>query len=93
MSFFLSAIVFLLLFFFPSCEKCDCNVEGEVEFYLLYVYDQVEGSAEIDLATLVLEDRPILSYADLKSYNAKEYYFKFKDVARERIEGMDHSVL
>lgn len=58
----------------------------------MYAYDTVEGSPEIDVATLVLEERPILSYADLKSYNAKDYYFKLTDAARERIEGMEHSV-
>jgi hypothetical protein len=91
-SFTFSAIVLLLLFSFVSCEKCDCDVEGEVEFYLLSAYDTMEGSPEIDLATLVLAENPILSYADLKSYNAKAYYFKLTDLARERIEGMDHSV-
>lgn len=86
------SIVLLLLLSFVSCEKGDCGCEGEVELYLLYAYDTVEGSPEIDLATLVLEEDPILSYADLKSYNAKDYYFKLTDVARERIEEMDHSV-
>ncbi len=91
-SFTACTIVLLLLLPFTACEKCDCDAVGEVEFYLLDEYETLDKSPEIDFGTVVLQEYPILSYDDLKSYNAKEYYFKLTEEGRERIEGMDHSV-
>jgi hypothetical protein len=85
-------IVALLILSFTACENCDCDVGGEVEFYLLDAYETLDESPEIDLSTVVLQEVPVLRYDDLKSYNTKEYYFKLTEEGRERIEGMDHSV-
>ena len=90
----LPSLVAMLLFFclFASCKKDVEDVPGEVEFYLLDSYETVNETPEIDPGSVVLAEDPLLVYADLKSYNADEYYFKVTDKARETIEGMVHSV-
>ena len=84
--------IILLFLFFTACEKNNENVTGVVELYLLEVYETVGETPEIDLATVILAPEPLLGYPDFKSYNAKEYYVKVTDDARETIEEMDHSV-
>lgn len=90
-------VLLLLLCAFTSCEKNggdhpDADVQGEVEFYLLDAFETVDSTPEIDLSSIVLSEEVLLSYADLKSYNAREYFFELSDDAKEIIEGMEHSV-
>ena len=66
-----------------SCEKSDSDVIGEVELYLLSAYETVNETPEIDLATVVLSEDPLLSYSDFRSYSAKEYFFEVTDRAKE----------
>ncbi len=75
-----------------SCEKSDSDVIGEVELYLLSAYETVNETPEIDLATVVLSEDPLLSYSDFRSYSAKEYFFEVTDRAKEKIEAVEHSI-
>jgi len=89
-------VVLLFMGALMACDKDDGDpsgdVTGEVELFLLESYEVVNETAEIDLASVVLKEDPLLRYSDLKLYNAKEYFFKVTDAARERIEWMEHSV-
>ena len=85
-------IIFILFLSFTACEKNNENVTGVVEIYLLEAHETVGETPEIDLATVVLKQDPLLGYPDFKSYNAKEYFFEVTDHGRETIEEMDKSV-
>ncbi|MFO7669998.1 MAG: hypothetical protein R6W31_10105 [Bacteroidales bacterium] len=85
-------LVVLLIGAFTSCEKSDRDVIGEVEFYLLEDFVTVNETPEIELASVVLTEDPLLVYSDLTFYNAREHYFNVTDRAKEKIEGMEHSV-
>lgn len=82
----------LITCIFASCERDAEDVPGEVEFYLLDDYETVDGTEEIDTGSVVLAGEALLSYAELKSYDAREYFFIVTGGAREKIEGMEHSV-
>ena len=82
----------LLMGALTACDKDVGDVAGEVEFYLLDDYLTVNETPEIDPASVLLKDDPLLGYSELKSYNAREHYFTVTDGAREKIEGMQHSV-
>lgn len=89
----------LLLFsgIFLSCEKDSgdipgADIPGEVEFYLLDFYENLDSTPAIDLTSIVLSEDPLLIYEELKSYNAREYFFKITGEAKDKIEGMEHSV-
>lgn len=89
----------LLLFvlIFTACEKDGgdipgADLRGEVEFYLLDFYENLDSTPEINLSTLVLSEDPLLGYSELKSYNAREFFFKVTGEAKDKIEGMEHSV-
>lgn len=84
--------VALIMGAFTSCKKSDRDVIGEVEFYLLEDYATVNETPEIDPDSVVLKEDPLLGYPDLTLYDAREYYFKVTDGAREKIEGMEQSV-
>lgn len=92
----MSKKIILLLCLFPiflfSCQEEGPDVPGEVEFYLLDFYECYFESAGIDTATMVLDENPFLNYAALKSYNSRDYFFKVSDDAKDKIEGMEHSV-
>ncbi|MDX2430512.1 MAG: hypothetical protein QNK35_06245 [Bacteroides sp.] len=95
----LKSLSYILLGFtllFSACDKDDGessgDVTGEVELFLLDSYELVNETPEIDPASVVLKEDPLLRYSDLKSYNAKDYFFKVTDAARERLEEMEHSV-
>lgn len=79
-----------------SCEKNDSNptrdIPGEVKFYLIDEYETVDETLEIDLATVVLKEDPLLNYSELRAYNARDFFFKLSDGARDIIENMEHSV-
>jgi hypothetical protein len=85
-------LIALMLGAFTSCKKSDSDVIGEVEFYLLEDYATVGETPEIDPDSVVLREDPLLVYSDLTHYNAREYYFIVTDGAKEKLEGMEHSV-
>jgi hypothetical protein len=85
-------VLVLMIYGFTSCKKSDGDVIGEVEFYLLEEYATVNETPEIRPDSLVLSEDPLLRYADLTWYDARESYFSVTDGAREKIEGMEHSV-
>jgi hypothetical protein len=91
--------LFLALLFVGTLISCDKNesdptgdIPGEVKFYLIDAYETVDETPEIDFGTVVLNEDPLLYYSDLKAYNAREFFFKLTDGARDKIENMEHSV-
>ncbi len=80
-----------------SCEKDNgdipgADIQGEVEFYLLDFYENLDSTPAIDLTSIVLSEDALLSYEELKTYNAREYFFNITSEAKDKIEGMAHSV-
>ena len=88
------ACVLLLLFLLLVSVSCDKyqDVKGEVELYLLEEFEQVDETPEIDLSSIVLEPEPLISYTDLKSYNAKKHYFTVTVEAKEAVQAAATSV-
>jgi hypothetical protein len=85
-------IILLLLVNLTACHKERDRVTGSVEIHLLDAYETVGDTPEIDLASAVVAGKPLLEYQDLKVYNAKNYFFRITDDAREAVQEMDQSV-
>ena len=85
-------IILLLLVNLTGCQKEHERVTGGVEIRLLDAFETVGDTPEIDLASVVVAGTPLLDYQDLKSYNAREYFFRITDDAREAVREMDQSV-
>lgn len=77
-----------------SCLKprCEGEVCGEVEFYLLKSYDRVNGFCQIDESKIVLQSKPIVAYKDIIGYDAKTCTFELSDRACKAICDLPMSV-
>lgn len=82
----------VILLMLPGCEKNQTNVTGEVELYLLQSYSTIDQTCAIDASSVELKDKPLISYSDFKSYDAKEYIFKISDRASKAVESLEHDV-
>jgi hypothetical protein len=88
----LAAFVLVLLPILAACEH-EPTVAETVDLYLLDAYETTGNGPGIDAASVVLEADPLLPYADLLSYDSVEYCFRVSSEGRERVEGMEHSVM
>ncbi len=66
--------------------------ESKVELYLLNSYSKMVDSYQIDEASVLIENSPLISYADLLSYDSLEYAFEISNKAMKAIENLEHSV-
>lgn len=82
----------LCFFFSVSCEKNEGEITGGVELYLLESFDNIGQTCGIELSSVVTEEEPLIKYAEFKSYNAKDFEFKVTDIARGKIDSLEHSV-
>lgn len=86
-----SSLIFVFLITavaFNACEKYDKDIVGEVDFYLLDEYSKESGSAVILNTGLVLEETPVLSYDEIKSYNSTSYTFEIDHAAALRLKDL-----
>ncbi len=89
---FLSVLPLFLLLLFAGCDKAANEVTGKVELYLLESFSTLGQSCAIDNSTVVLNNEPLISYAEFISYNSKEYIFKISETAGNLVENQEHSV-
>jgi hypothetical protein len=69
--------------FSTSCKKNNENGK-EVEIYLLKSYQPVVGKCQVDAATAVLQEIPVVRNDDIVAYSKKEYTFELTDDAIAR---------
>ena len=74
-----------------SCNSIS-NSPGEVELYLLRSYETIGTEFQIDEATVVLKESPLVAYSDFLSYDSQHYTFLITDNAKDAIANLEHSV-
>ncbi|HBL75174.1 MAG: hypothetical protein A2W90_05850 [Bacteroidetes bacterium GWF2_42_66] len=78
---------------FNSCEKNNLDsVKGNVEFFLLESYETIGNSCQIDESTVITKAEPLISYADLISYNPDHHVFELSSEAKAAIQNIHHTV-
>jgi len=90
---FLSLFFFVLLisFSFNSCTRCQEEVNGEVEFYLLESFDTLNDSAKIDVEAAITKTTPYIKYSELLSYNKSKFEFELSSSAINKIKNRSYS--
>ena len=92
-SYIFLGIFALYSFLSISCEKNEGDITGGVELYLLESYENIGQTCGIELSSVVTKEEPLIRYVEFKSYNAKDFAFKITDIARGKIDSLEHSVL
>jgi len=93
----------LLLIFLPgifnlifiACDDKDGDKNpgyGSVDLYLLDKYKTMDNSCQIDEATVITKNKPLVAYSDLLLYDAGNHTFRISDAARESVQNLQHSV-
>lgn len=75
-----------------GCEEDESKSNGKVELYLLDTYSKIDNSCQIDETTITTQASPLISYADIISYDPTHYTFALSDAARIAIENMEYPV-
>jgi hypothetical protein len=75
-----------------SCNKDDVAPGEKVELYLLQSFETIDNTCQIDESKFVLEEDPLIRYADLLSYNSSEHVFSLSSQGQEAIEDFDLSI-
>jgi len=83
-----------LTFVFIACGKNEnANPRnGHVELYLLDSFKTIGYTNQIDEKTIVLKNRPLVTYSDFLSYDPGTYTFEISNTAKEAIKNLEHSV-
>ena len=80
--FFIPLVFFLAL----ACKK-DKAVKP-VEIYLLKSFQLVAGKCQVDGASVVLEDSPLVLNAEIRLYNQAEYFYYLDDIAIQKLKSL-----
>lgn len=82
------------IFLFTACEESDDPEasEGIVELYLINEYETTQHAFQIDESTVTLPTQPLIGSDDFIAYNPKNHTFTISDVAKEKINHLDHKV-
>lgn len=87
----MSSLIKVLLItavFFCGCSKYDKDIVGEVDFYLLDEYNKKPGSAAILSAGIVLDETPVLTYDEIRSYDSNSCTFEIDHAAAVRMKDL-----
>jgi hypothetical protein len=83
--FYLLAITSLL----HSCKKANRPANGgEVELYLLQSSQMLPSRCEVNSATAVLQNKPLVTNDDILEYSDDDHTFRFKDKSHEKIKAL-----
>jgi hypothetical protein len=74
----------LCLILFNSCGT-DSQISGPVEIYRISTYEIASGTHQIDEGSVVTFDSPLIRYADIRAYDATNYFFEISDQARSTL--------
>ena len=86
-TFLFAGIMIVIILAFVSCEKYDLNIEGDVEIYLLDLFQSEIESLAILSDGLTLSTEPIIHYDEIVEYNSRTHNFSLTKSAAERIDG------
>jgi hypothetical protein len=75
-----------------SCEKKNSFPDGALNIYLLSDQDSREALWEIDETKITLEEKPLINYKDIMSYDPGAHVFKITSSARDRIKSLANSL-
>jgi len=75
-----------------SCENKNTIDEGGIYIYLLADHESLDPLWEIDESTIVPEEKPIIQYEDILSYDSKSHTFKISSAAQESFKGTESSI-
>jgi len=75
-----------------SCEKKNTVHEEGIHIYLLSDHESLDPLWENDESTILPEENPIITYADILSYNPKSHIFKISSSAQESLKGKESEI-
>ena len=87
----LTAMLLLAAVTFNGCDKYDKDIVGEVEIYLLDEYNNEPESSVILNTGIVLEATPILTYDEIRSYDARSCTFNIDPAAAAKLKDLYRS--
>jgi hypothetical protein len=88
-----TALIGLFGFMFIACDNESVNSKnGNVELYMLDSYKTIGSTSQIDESTVVLKNKPLLTYSDILSYDSSKFVFKISDNGKVAIENLQQSV-
>lgn len=81
-----SSFIILISVMLFACKKDATSGGKPVEIYLLKSFQLVTGKCQVNAATVVLEDQPLVLNSDITAYNKSEYEYSLTGAAFDKIK-------